>query len=156
MVSDLAETPPCPSQGVFRTEWASVCRPSETILTGATEKASTARMTEASTSAHAWRRETGRLSPRGEGLLREATNAEEERRSLTPASTGDAGTTHREKELEVFRSESRSWWQSKHSSMCAETDWLRSAESSPSRKDMTSSGATGCVVSFMRIPLSAP
>jgi hypothetical protein len=39
-------------------------------------------------------------------------------------------------------------------SMCAETDWVRSRESSPSRKAMISSGAKGCVVELMRALLS--
>ena len=57
---------------------------------------------------------------------------------------------------EELRSDSSTFWHSSHWPTCDETNSARSAARSPSTKAMTSSGATGCVVVFMRGPLSVP
>ena len=67
---------------------------------------------------------------------------------------GTPTTLQLDSECEVLRNAAAASLHSAHWSMWAERDWARSAESSPSTKAMTSSGAKGCVVVLMRVPLS--
>src|SRR6185437_12776036 len=68
--------------------------------------------------------------------------------SMTLFSTppGTEPTLQLERLCEVLRSEVTSSWHAVQVSMWAETNWARSAKSSPSRWDMISSGVNGCGV----------
>src|SRR6266851_5529699 len=67
---------------------------------------------------------------------------------------GTAAILQLDSECEVLRNSAATSLHSVHWSMWAETDCARSAESSPSTNAITSSGAKGCVVVLMRVPLS--
>src|SRR5207245_3350568 len=75
--------------------------------------------------------------------------------TLPSVNAGMFGTVHFASDAETVPSESAVLPQSGQSLMCDKTCSTRSADNSPSRKAITSSGATGCVLVLIGDTLSA-